>query len=89
MHRRYACTVMRSLWAKAYYIQQKDQGHRHQSILRSLAYKWQRIIFRCWQDNKYYDEKIYLQALKRSSSPLIKTIEKLKTTHPKLCEQFM
>ena len=103
VHRRYACnkfhrqtfvewaahTVMRSLWAKAYYIQQKDQGHRHQSILRSLAYKWQRIIFRCWQDNKYYDEKVYLQALKRSSSSLIKTIENLKTTHPKLCEQFM
>ncbi|MFC7339698.1 transposase, partial [Haloferula chungangensis] len=59
VHRRYACnkfwrqtfvewagqTVIKSLWAKAYYQQQKDKGQRHQTILRSLAYKWQRILF--------------------------------------------
>ncbi|MFD2302110.1 hypothetical protein [Roseibacillus ishigakijimensis] len=30
--------------------------HRHQSILRSLAYKWQRILFSCWKNREKYDE---------------------------------
>jgi len=79
---------MKSLWAKAYYYQQKEKGHRHQSILRSLAYKWQRILFRCWQNNEPYDEKRYLAALEKRSSPLQKTITKIRKEYPKLSEQF-
>ena len=103
VHRRYACnkfmqqtfvewagqTITKSMWAKAYYHQQKAKGHRHQSILRSLAYKWQRILFICWQKNELYDEKTYLKALEKSSSPLINYFETIKQTHPKLCEQFI
>ncbi len=29
-----------------------------------LAFKWIRILFRCWQTNTLYDEAIYLFALK-------------------------
>lgn len=103
VHRRYACnkfirqtfvewagqTIIKSMWAKAYYLQQKEKGHRYQSILRSLAYKWQRILFRCWRNHELYDEKAYLKALEKSSSPLLEYIEKVKQTHPKLCEQFI
>ena len=102
VHRRYACnkftrqsfvewagqTIINSLWAKAYYKQQKDKGHRHQSILRSLAYKWQRIIYRCWQNHEEYDESRYLEALEKSSSPLIPIINEIRKSNPKLCEQF-
>ena len=102
VHRRYACnkfwrqtfvewagqTVMKSLWAKAYYQQQKEKGHRHQSILRSPAYKWQRILFRCWQNSEPYDEKRYLQALQKSASPLVTKINEIRQLYPKLCEQF-
>ena len=102
VHRRYACnkfsrqtfvewagqTIPKSLWARAYYEQQKAKGHRHHSILRSLAYKWQRILFRCWKNKEHYDEKTYLIALEKSQSPLIQIIKTLSTTHPKLCEQF-
>lgn len=102
VHRRYACnkfwrqtfvewaaqTVMKSLWAKAYYQQQKAKGQHHQSILRGLAYKWQRILFRCWQNRETYDERRYLKALGRSSSPLLTIIAKIRKTHPKFCEQF-
>lgn len=102
VHRRYACnkfwrqtfvewsaqTVMKSLWAKAYYYQQKEKGHRHQSILRSLAFKWQRILFRCWQNKECDDEKRYLQALQKRSSPLLQTIQKIRQEYPKLSEQF-
>lgn len=88
VHRRYACnkflrqtfvewaaqTVIKSLWAKAYCEQQKAKGQRHQSILRDLAFKWQRILYRCWQNREAYDESRYLHALRKSSSPLIPLI---------------
>lgn len=83
-----AQTVMKSLWAKAYYNQQKEKGHRHQSILRGLAYKWQRILFRCWQNRETYDENRYLEALSRSGSPLLPIIAEIRKPHPKLCAQF-
>ena len=102
VHRRYACnkfsrqtfvewaglTLSKSLWAKAFYLQQKAKGHRHQSILRSLAYKWQRILFRCWKNREHYDENKYIKALKKSSSPLSQVIENIKDQYPKLCEQI-
>jgi hypothetical protein len=36
-----------------------------------LAYKWIRIIFRCWKDGKPYDEEIYLQSLRRRGSLIV------------------
>ncbi|MFT6031009.1 MAG: hypothetical protein ACI8O8_002757 [Oleiphilaceae bacterium] len=61
-----------SFWAKAYYEQQKSKGKPHNSIIRSLAFKWIRIIFRCWKTSTPYDESKYLEALKRRGSPLLK-----------------
>ena len=37
----------------------------HQVAVRSLAFKWLRIIYRCWKDGKPYDEAIYMQSLRR------------------------
>jgi len=65
-------TVRYSFWARAYYEQQKARGKPHNTIIRSLAFKWIRIIFRCWKDHKPYDESKYLQALKKRNSPLLK-----------------
>ena len=61
-----------SFWANAYYEQQKSRGKPHNSIIRSLAFKWIRIVFRCWKTNTPYDESKYLEALKRRDSPLLK-----------------
>jgi hypothetical protein len=36
-----------------------------------VAYKWIRIIFRCWKDGKPYDEEIYLQSLSRRGSLIV------------------
>jgi len=36
---------------------------------RALAFKWQRILFRCWQDREPSDEQKYLAALRRRGSP--------------------
>jgi transposase len=65
-------TVRYSFWARAYYQQQEARGKPHNTIIRSLAFKWIRIIFRCWKDHKPYDESKYLEALRRRNSPLLK-----------------
>jgi transposase len=65
-------SIRYSFWAKAYYEQQKSKGKPHNSIIRSLAFKWIRIVFRCWKTKTPYDESKYLEALKRRGSPLLK-----------------
>jgi transposase len=69
-----ALTIPRSFWANAFYRQQRAAGKTHQSALRALAYKWIRIIHRCWTDRQLYDESIYLNALKKRGSPLLNFI---------------
>ena len=44
-----AQTVNKSFWAGAYYRQQKAKGASHQAAVRALAFKWIRILYRCWQ----------------------------------------
>ena len=60
-----------SKWASAFYEMQKQKGKGHQTVLRALAFKWIRIIFRCWKSHEKYNEEEYLQALWRSKSPLL------------------
>ena len=64
VHRRWACpkflkqsfheyadqSIRFSTWARRYYDQQRARGNDHHAALRSLAYKWMRILFRCWKD---------------------------------------
>ena len=61
IHWRYSCSkfirqtfvewaglsVRYSFWAKAYYKQQESRGKPHNTIIRSLAFKWIRIAFKC------------------------------------------
>jgi transposase len=65
-------SIRYSFWAKAYYEQQKSKGKPHNTIIRSLAFKWIRIVFKCWKTSTPYDESKYLEALKRRGSPLLK-----------------
>ena len=66
-----AQTIPRSFWARAYYQQQRDKGNSHQAAVRALAFKWIRILFRCWQNRTPYDESAYLGNLQQRGSPLI------------------
>jgi len=67
-------TIPRSFWAAAYYRQQRDKGCSHQAAVRALAFKWIRILYRCWKTRTPYDESTYLNALKRRGSPLLTSI---------------
>jgi transposase len=69
-----AQTITQSFWAGAYYRQQRDKGSSHQAALRALAFKWIRIVYRCWQTRTPYHESTYLNALKRRGSPLLKQL---------------
>ena len=75
-----AQTINKSYWAGAYYRQQRAKGSTYQAAVRSLAFKWIRILYRCWQTGVAYDESRYLKALERRGSPLVKRQEMLKTT---------
>lgn len=54
-----------SPWANAYYQPLRERGVSHHAALRALAFKWIRILYRCWKDRRLYDEQRYQQALKR------------------------
>jgi len=69
----------KSLWAQAYYQQRRQQGASHHSAVRALAYKWIRILYRCWQSHTPYDEAVYLAALRRRHSPLWLAVASLST----------
>jgi transposase len=91
IHRRYLCpkfhkqsfheyakeSVLWSRWAAAYYLQQRTKGCSHHTAVRALAFKWQRIIWRCWQNRTPYSEHIYEAALRRRRSPLVKLFDQV------------
>jgi transposase len=79
VHRRLACsrfvkqtfheyagqTAIHCTWAHAFYESKIAAGMGHHAALRALAYKWIRIIYRCWKDHVPYDEQKYMESLKR------------------------
>ena len=69
-------SVKHSFWARAYYEQQIAKGKSRQAAVRALAYKWIRIIWRCWQTRTAYSEVKYLEALRSKGSPLLSYVAK-------------
>src|SRR5499426_3807291 len=69
-------SIRHSFWAQVYSQQQRDKGKTHQAAVRALAFKWIRILFRCWQERTPYDESVYLQALNRRGASLIPKLVK-------------
>ena len=66
-----------SIWARAYYELQTSRGKSHHAAVRALAYKWIRIIYRCWQTRTKYDEQRYLDSLRKRQSPLAERIKNI------------
>ena len=78
-----AHSIAKSTWARAFYDAQKNKGKRHHAIVRALAFKWIRILFRCWKNATPYDEQRYLRALEHRRSPADTPLaEKPATTAP-------
>ena len=65
------CSLFFSRWAQAYHAMLRHRGHSYHSAVRALAFKWIRILFRCWQTREVYDEARYLKQLQAKESPLL------------------
>jgi hypothetical protein len=68
-------SLLRSKWAKAYYDMKKSNGMAHNKILRSLAFKWIRIIYACWKSGVAYDESVYIKQLIKRGSKFVNNLE--------------
>ena len=67
-----ASSVPHSFWARTFYERHRAKGASHNATIRALAFKWIRILFRCWVDRTPYNESRYLAALQKRQSPLLK-----------------
>ncbi len=67
-------SIQRSYWAGIYYQQQRKKGCTHRVAVRALAFKWIRILYRCWQTRTPYDESVYLNSLKHRGSTLLANV---------------
>ena len=70
-HEYAAESIQHSFWARAYYAMQRAKGKGHHAAVRALAFKWIRIIWKCWQSRTPYNEVIYLESLRRKGSSLL------------------
>lgn len=50
-------------WSRAYYGWLRDRGMQHNAILRKLASRWIRILFRCWKTSTPYSSDHYIRQL--------------------------
>lgn len=57
-------------WAALLYEQFRKRMDHHEAV-RKLAFKWQRIVWRMWQDRKPYDEAGYLAAIRKKGSHVV------------------
>jgi transposase len=55
-------------WAQNYVEYYMAKGKKYSTVIRALAFKWIRILFRCWQDKTSYDDQKYMEALKKRGS---------------------
>ena len=61
-------SIFDSQWARNYVDYYKARGKKFHAIIRALAFKWVRILFRCWQSRTPYDEATYMDSLKKRGS---------------------
>jgi transposase len=66
-----ACSIHFCDWAKAYYDQQRSRKKSHHTAIRALAFKWMRILYRCWKDRQPYREEIYRLNWAKRNTPLL------------------
>ena len=66
-----AQSIQFSEWARAFYDAQMAKEKSHHAAVRALAFRWIRVIFRCWKARTPYDEQTYRRSLQRRGSPLI------------------
>jgi transposase len=70
-------SMVSSRWARDYYERQREKRKSHNTAVRALAFKWIRILFRCWKNNVPYNELVYTKSVASHSQQEqpVKTVE--------------
>lgn len=69
MHEWATHSIPRCQWAHDFYNRQRARGKSGNIAIRALAFKWLRILYRCWQNHTPYDDALYQQALAKRQPP--------------------
>jgi transposase len=62
------CSIPQCQWARQFYRTQRDNKKEHDAAVRALAFKWIRILFRCWQSRQPYREEVFVAAQRRRAT---------------------
>jgi transposase len=68
------CSIGQCDWARLLYEKQITQGKSAYAAIRVVAFKWVRILWRCWKDGQAYDEVKYLRSLKKRGIKLYESL---------------
>jgi transposase len=63
-------SILHTTWARACYHRLRARGKTHHAAVRALAFKWIRILWRCWAEHTLYDDARYAAALTLRGSPI-------------------
>jgi transposase len=66
-------SIVHCAWAREFYRGKMAAGKNHGTAVRALAFKWQRILWRCWQDRRPYDETLCGNARRITQTKLLAT----------------
>ncbi len=61
------CSIPQCEWAKDLYDRLKAKGKGRHVAIRAIAFKWMRILYRCWKNREPYREDVYLASLAKRS----------------------
>ena len=61
-------SVAKCQWARNYVDYYRGKGKKFHTIIRGLAFKWIRILFRCWKNQTPYNDTNYMEVLKKRGS---------------------
>ncbi len=61
-------SVVKCQWAANYVEYYTTKGKKYHSIIRALAFKWIRILYRCWQNRTPYNDNQYMATLAKRGS---------------------
>ena len=68
------CSIGQCEWARLLYEHQLGKGKSRWAAIRMVAFKWLRILWRCWQDRQPYQESKYLRSLQRDGVQLYQSL---------------
>lgn len=67
-------SIPKSPWAKAVYREQREHGAGHHAAIRSLAFRWIRILFAVWSQRSQFDEAAHVRRLNQNASPIVRRL---------------